>query len=749
MLASFHAPLRRRRAPLAVLLVLLAALVIEGAVFNMPFWSTVGASTDTTAAENTMGPGLRRTEQGLFEVTDPTGAWLAVEADGTSGYARVDAVDRADVERERKALASEQTKDDKDAASLPRIASTMSLRIDAPGHAGRAQSISVDAPRSLYVRAEGSGTMRVWFQESVGTLLPVQAVRANVRVPFEFSPARVAVMLAAALAVALLRPGSRLWRIRLDPSSRAQRLVFAACMAGCAVLTAVAVGRAIVFASPLVFHKPGDYTYDFDQYGHVADALLAGHAWLDLPVPDALAAAGTPHDVGVRDQLLADGATPLYWDYAFHDGHWYSYFGVLPAVLLFLPYRAITSLFVDGGLMLPSGAAVPLLMFGFLLFGSLLTLRLVSRIAPSTPLAAAILALAVFLFGANAPYLWFRTNFYSVPMAASLMFTTMGLWLWLGADTSRPPLTPSDRWSVSGARPLSLPRLALGALCIAANIGCRPTFALSALLGFVIFRAQIAGLIRDIRSHSAHLSQALRAPAAVLLPALAVAVPVLAYNVARFGSPLDFGERYQMTVTDMTRFTQPLADVPVTIGYYLLLPFRLTDTFPWVALSPTPMPQWAYAEPMVGGLFVLCPFVALAFATPFLRRRMRESRQWPLAVFCLALGLALVIIDTLKGGLGWRYIADFGWLFALASLPTLLALVDGRREWAAAPAVTALDTPHMTPLATRLLRWVALILLLAVTAFTALSCFTPGRSDELLNGAPALYHEVAAWFRLL
>lgn len=731
---------------------LLAALALECAVFNMPFWSTVGASTDTASASNQLGPGLNRTDAGLLEVVDSTGAWLAVEADGTSGYARVDAVDRTAMERERKALASEQSEDDADDVAHLHLTSMMTLRLDAPGHAGRAQSVSIDAPRSLYVRAEGSGTLRVWFQEPAGTLLPVQAVRANVRVPFEFSFARVAVMLAVALAVALLRPGSRLWRIRLDPASRAQRLAFAACMAGCAALTAVAVGRAIVFASPLVFHKPGDYTYDFDQYGHVADALLAGHAWLDLPVPDALAAAGAPHDVGVRDQLLAQGATPLYWDYAFHDGHWYSYFGVLPAVLLFVPYRALTSLFVDGGLMLPSGAAVPLLMFGFLLFGSLLTLRLASRIAPSTPLAAAILALAVFLFGANAPYLWFRTNFYSVPMAASLMFTTLGLWLWLGADTSRPPLTPSDRWSVSGARPLSLPRLALGALCIAANIGCRPTFALSALLGFVIFRTQIAGLIRDIRSHTAHLGQALRAPAAVLLPALAVAIPVLAYNVARFGSSLDFGERYQMTVTDMTRFTQPLADVPVTIGYYLFLPLRLTDAFPWVALSPTPMPQWAYAEPMVGGLFVLCPFVALAFAAPFLRRRMQASGQWPFAVSCLTLGLALVVIDTLKGGLGWRYIADFGWLFALASLPALLALVDGRRDWTDTPASAAADVTdaiHMPPLRTRLWRWTALALLLAVAIFTALSCFTPGRSDELLNGAPALYHEVTAWFRLL
>lgn len=35
---------------------------------------------------------------------------------------------------------------------------------------------------------------------------------------------------------------------------------------------------------------------------------------------------------------------PSVLGYAFYQGHWYSYFGVVPALLLFLPYRAVTSL---------------------------------------------------------------------------------------------------------------------------------------------------------------------------------------------------------------------------------------------------------------------------------------------------------------------------------------------------------------------------------------------------------------------
>ena len=95
--------------------------------------------------------------------------------------------------------------------------------------------------------------------------------------------------------------------------------------------------------------------------------------------------------------------------------------------------------------------------------------------------------------------------------AASLTLTSLGLWLWLGADTSRRPLRPSDRWQAGDAKPLSLPRLALGALCIAANFGCRPTFTLAALLAFPLFWPQIRALGTGLRTRRIKPLQALRA----------------------------------------------------------------------------------------------------------------------------------------------------------------------------------------------------------------------------------------------
>ena len=68
------------------------------------------------------------------------------------------------------------------------------------------------------------------------------------------------------------------------------------------LVTVAAVAWQLVSAVPLSFHTDGMYTYDYDQYDHVARALLDGHAWLDLDVPDALRDADNPYDVTTRQQ---------------------------------------------------------------------------------------------------------------------------------------------------------------------------------------------------------------------------------------------------------------------------------------------------------------------------------------------------------------------------------------------------------------------------------------------------------------
>ena len=378
--------------PLAALLAVAAIIAGRSASFSTCHcWRTLGASTDTNAVHNTLGPGLVRTDDDMLTVTDPTKAYLELAADGTSAYLRIDSPSHDTIDAVHEQAEAESRANGDKAVFKP--LDTIHVRVDVNGSTGQAISMNPGTSRSHYVKAVGAGTVRIWIQEERGAIVPIADARANVHVPFAIDWIRVAAMAALALLVAIWRPGSRLWRITFDPSSTRQRLAFAAI----AAIPTLAIGASIIWqlthAMPLAFHTAGGYTYDFDQYGHVADSLIAGRPWLDLDVPGQLAQSTHPYDVPTRLKLLEDGVSPMYWDYAYYEGHWYSYFGVLPAVLLFVPYRLIT------GHMLPTAAAEQFLVLLFIIFFSLLVLRVIHRVMSKTSLAAASLITVSALLG--------------------------------------------------------------------------------------------------------------------------------------------------------------------------------------------------------------------------------------------------------------------------------------------------------------------------------------------------------------
>ena len=171
----------------AIVVAFAVMVVVECVLCNMPFWRSLAASGDSAAAYNVLGPGLERTDEGLLKVTDPTQAYMQVDADGSSEYVRMDPVSS-------KAL-------DKAARQSEQVLRTVRVRPDVNRRAGTVSSVSVSSPRSLYVHAAAAGgSVCVRIVEPKGSLIPFDAVRANVRVPFALNPLRIGVM-AAVLAI--------------------------------------------------------------------------------------------------------------------------------------------------------------------------------------------------------------------------------------------------------------------------------------------------------------------------------------------------------------------------------------------------------------------------------------------------------------------------------------------------------------------------------------------------------------------
>lgn len=135
--------------------------------------------------------------------------------------------------------------------------------------------------------------------------------------------------------------------------------------------------------------------------------------------------------------------------------------------------------------------------------------------------------------------------------------------------------------------------MAFGALCIAATVGCRPTFALTALLAIALFFPQVRAVFSaSTWRERAMRIQALRFLCALIMPAMLIVIPVIAYNAMRFGSFTDFGNAYQITVANMTDFHTPLSQMPRALCYYLFLPLTFGNDFPWLELTVAPTPTF-------------------------------------------------------------------------------------------------------------------------------------------------------------
>lgn len=394
------------------------------------------------------------------------------------------------------------------------------------------------------------------------------------------------------------------------------------------------------------FEEATMHTQNGNQYNKLADAILDGHAYLDLPVSDILLHMDNPYDTEERTQLNTEQRDAIYWDYAYYEGHYYCYFGILPCLLSFVPFKLIT------GLDLRTDYVV--LLFGCLavVSGFLLLQQFVKTYFKKISIAHFICGfLALILFSGILEQVYLP-RIYPIPILSSLFFCFTGLALWLKGKRA---------YEQSGK--MNSLFLILGALSIAATLGCRPQYVLCAVLAFPLFW-------REIRDGQFFSIKGASNTAAVILPFILVAVPICYYNYVRFGSIADFGASYNLTGADMTSYRFCLPLILVRCLEYLLLPLSVFESFPFIAAINETQPfsfLWTN-EPFYAGFFVLCPAALFVFVL-VLRRGRAAARNWgllPMIYVMLGLSAVVLMVISYVSGVTMRYFSDFGWLLGLA-----------------------------------------------------------------------------------
>ncbi len=268
---------------------------------------------------------------------------------------------------------------------------------------------------------------------------------------------------------------------------------------------------------------------------------------------------------------------------------------------------------------------------------------------------AVVAALAVALgLMTSATILLQKADVWEVPIACGYALTMLALLaVWQACHDA----AHRGRWMLAAS-------LAMGLA-----IGSRPSLLFGAIIVFIP-----VGLAPGDRHR---LRQFLLCAVA---PLLLCGLGLMAYNRARFGSPLDFGERYQLGL-----YRQDSA-VHFSAGYlgfnfwvYFLQPAAWTVHFPFVgapsSLWPTPEGHAAIEDPF--GVLTNIPLLLGAFAVPLAwRGRTGESRAI-LRQFAFAAALlfasSAVILCLFYGNCS-RYEMDFLPSLALLAVLGVLGL---------------------------------------------------------------------------
>lgn len=526
-------------------------------------------------------------------------------------------------------------------------------------------------------------------------------VHLNERHPFAFNTAR---FLAIAGIIALgyaFRPRSTVYRIGIVDEPRLSK----AAIIMTVVVEVYLLSTFLFLGSNLVgvaterynsgswdgksivntFQVGGD---NAQQYAELAKSFAEGRLYLAEEPPQWLQDMDDPYDKGARDEAQKATGESYLFDVAYYDGHYYVYFGVVPVVLLYLPFYLLT------GADFPTAIGVLVSVVAFVLGCSALLDRFARYHFRRVSLGLYLLLQIPLVMCCGVLYLLKFPTFYSLPIAMGLAFSVWGLYFWMRGRVASHP----ERWYMAGS------------LCMALVAGCRPQLLALSLLAFPLFWRTYITKRRLFTPRGAREFACLAAPYAI------VAAGLMGYNHARFGSVFDFGANYNLTVNDMTKRGWNAGRLAPAFFAYFLQPPCVTGVFPYIQPAPfdtTYMGQ-TVKEVTFGGILACLPMLwVLPFSKRILSLRIaqRSTRTIAGVIIVLLLGGVLVaLLDAQMAGILQRYYADFSFMFLAAAV--LLAFIANENL---EPGTTTAN----------LLTKVLLVLVAASVLYSILVCFIP------------------------
>lgn len=391
---------------------------------------------------------------------------------------------------------------------------------------------------------------------------------------------------------------------------------------------------------------------DYDIYMQTFDAFKKGQLFIDIKPDPRLVMLENPYDRGVR------GGIPCLWDHAYYNGKYYCYYGIAPLILITFPLYFLSNLVTN---------VLFLQIFGTICFICVMLLTIIEAVTlfakkVNLPILLFVLVSSIFLSLSLCNITlkigtWFE-GIYHVPIVFGNVFSMLFVLLTLKG------------YKDEKHRPIYL---AFAGLSFVLLMASRPN-----LFMFLIFMLPffITMLFKKNYPFKKKIKDLLPMCSVLLVGAITICI----YNYVRFDSIFEFGQFYQLTVTDNTKLSLGLYDIFPAFYHFFIQIFGVDSKFPYIypAVFPLPQEYHVYVQSSMGILTV--PFMLFILAIPLsLKKDDSKVLKWSLYLMPLTI-LCLAIITYAYAGVCPRYLLD---LFPLATLTACIVFFKLLDKYAA------------------------------------------------------------------
>lgn len=373
-----------------------------------------------------------------------------------------------------------------------------------------------------------------------------------------------------------------------------------------------------------------DDKYAYGNYVLQLEAFVKGQIHLDIEKPPRFDLLENPFSPSERRELNID--TKWIWDKAYYNDHFYSYFGVIPVILVYLPVYMLT------GRVATDPFCCYLFSMLAIVCSSLFLRELVLRYLKKANILLLCLGMATISFAGMILPMQASANFYTVAVSSALGTISAFFFFAFRGARERTTYKRCIYFFFAG-------------MFLALTVGCRPNVS---VYGAIALPALFAVLMEKETNARAKVCMV----SSFVAPIFAIVGGLMYYNALRFSGPLDFGTNYQITLADVSQYELRLSYIFETFFHYFLQPFGVHDWFPFVGLSRISLGTYTgycYTGENIGAFSF---FSNITILSSLRNRRKLGNEGTAFVATSLFMVAVIAWMDMCLAGTHVRYVSD-------------------------------------------------------------------------------------------